>query len=80
MRTKKPRTVVIKDRLAEVMTEQNITPKQLAEIVGVSHSTVYNWLSGRTRPKLNELIKLCDVLNVKVHYMFTGEGERRTSN
>jgi len=76
---RKPKTVIIKDRLAEEMTEQKITPKQLAEIVGVSHSTVYNWLSGRSRPKLNELIKLCDTLNVKVHYMFTGEGEKKRS-
>lgn len=34
--------------LAQLLTDHDITPRQLAERLGVTKTTVYNWLGGRT--------------------------------
>lgn len=34
--------------LAQLLTDHDLTPRELAERLGVTKTTVYNWLAGRT--------------------------------
>lgn len=38
--------------------EQGLTLRQMAAELGVSHPTVYNWMTGRSRPSTDYLLSL----------------------
>ena len=63
-------TVTFTDRLAEQMTSYGYDAKILAEKIGVSVSTIYNFLKGRyTQPSTNIFLNLIEHFNCSADYM-----------
>lgn len=58
--------------LREVMAEKELTNYRLAQILGVSRSTVGNWVEGKSFPDCNKLYELSRTLNVSSDYLLTG--------
>ena len=56
----------LKVNIKALMAKQNLTRNRLAQIVGVSTSTIDHWKSGRTIPRLNQLSSLSKVLGVTI--------------
>lgn len=46
-----------------------ITQKELADKLGVSHQTVFNWENEFFEPKIADLIRLADIFNVSIDYL-----------
>lgn len=56
---------------------KNMTQKELAKRLGVSHNTISDWESGKHKPDIDNIMLLCKVLEVDVNYMF---GWKNTAN
>lgn len=42
------------------------TQTELAKMMGLRQSTIAMWETGRTKPKVDNLIKLCKILNCSI--------------
>lgn len=59
-------------RFKQIMEERNIRPNELANISGVTPSTVYSMLDGRRKELSIKVIKkLCDGLNMTLGDFFS---------
>ena len=62
---------VIKQRISELIAEQNITINKLATLSGLTQSTVEDIMSGRTKnPKLKTLHCIAIGLNMTLSELF----------
>lgn len=59
--------------IAEVRKEHNLTQKQLAEVLGVTDKAISKWECGRSMPDNSILIELCQVLEINVNELLSGE-------
>jgi len=60
---------IIGERLKEIRKKLGITQGELASLIGVSETTVWNWENGRREPRSTEINKLAKVLGVSVSYL-----------
>lgn len=58
-----------KDILKRELAEQNILGKELADICGVTESSVSKWLNGESVPRQNKLQIIADYLHVSTDYL-----------
>jgi transcriptional regulator with XRE-family HTH domain len=49
--------------------EKGITPTQLARIAGIKQPTLHGWLTGRKVKNIEELLKICTVFKVSLHFL-----------
>ena len=59
----------IKERLHDLLEEKNITPYKLSVDLHISKSVVHYWLTGKTTPNADYIIKLCEYFNVSSDYI-----------
>lgn len=43
-----------------------LTQKELAELCGVSESTVWSWENGRTEPTVSQAMKICEAVGLHI--------------
>lgn len=55
------------NRIKVVLVEQKKTGKWLAEMLGVSVTTISRWCSNASQPDLQTLNRIAVVLNVSIH-------------
>ena len=60
---------IIGERLKEIRKKLGITQGELASLIGVSETTVWNWENGKREPRSTEINKLAKVLGVSVSYL-----------
>ena len=61
-------------RFQEIMTQRNIRPNELANLSGVTPSTVYSMLDDRRKElSINTIKKLCDGLEITLGEFFSTE-------
>ena len=59
-------------RFRELMAQKNMRPNELANVSGVTPSTVYSMLDGRRKElSINVIKKLCDGLNISLGDFFS---------
>jgi DNA-binding transcriptional regulator YiaG len=73
--------------LMRLRRKRSLTQKQLADALGVTETTIRNWESGRSIPKLTpvQFKKLLKILQITVdelpdHFGFSSEGDRENSD
>lgn len=54
------------NRLGELIKQSRISNSKIAKYCGVSYNTAYKWNKGLRRPKPEHIIKLSNILNVKM--------------
>lgn len=59
----------IPERIKCLRTSQNLTQKQLAEILQVSEVSLQRFEYGSARPSLDTLLALADFFNVSLDYL-----------
>lgn len=59
--------------IAKLRKENNMTQQDLAEKLGVSDRTVGNWENGRNLPDVSLFKPLCNLLNITVNDLISGE-------
>lgn len=51
-------------KLKEIMKSKNITQKDIEENTGITQATISNWVNNKKLGQIENLIKVCDYLNV----------------
>lgn len=64
------------NRLSSLMSERNINQREIAQVVGVSESTVGKWLLLKAIPRMGVIQKLADYFNVGKTYFLEAESEQ----
>lgn len=59
--------------IADLRKEKEMTQKELADAIGVSDKTVSKWECGNGMPELSMLMPLCELLQINVNELLSGE-------
>jgi transcriptional regulator with XRE-family HTH domain/DNA-directed RNA polymerase subunit RPC12/RpoP len=59
---------------------QGLTQSQLAEKLGISDRAVSKWECGRSMPDTSLMIELCEILNISVNELLSGEKTNMDNN
>ncbi len=59
-------------RAKELMAAQSVMQRDLAVTIGVSRSTLNQWLNGRSEPNLFHIVVFARQLGVTVDWLLTG--------
>ena len=57
------------ERILKLLSDRNITQKQLADGINVSTGNISDWKSGRAKPSIEVLSRIADFFNVSVDYL-----------
>jgi transcriptional regulator with XRE-family HTH domain len=71
------RSDILYDRFRQLLNEKGITPYRLAQDTGISQTTLCDWKSGKSKPKLDKLIKIANYLNVSLEELIKEEIVRK---
>lgn len=66
------------ERIKELISERDISPKQLADAIGVAVSSVHRWQNGKLQIYLSKLIKIADYFHCSLDFL-TGRKEEYVS-
>ncbi len=64
---------IFTERLKELRLKKGLTQTELGEKVGVKQNTFTNWENGKREPSFENLIKLADLLEVSLDWLFGRE-------
>ncbi len=53
-------------RLKRILEERGIKQSQLAKKLGVSTVSLSNWSTGKSLPSLETVVRICQILDVKI--------------
>lgn len=67
----------IGERIKAARRESGMTQKGLAAQVGVPYQTIQYWENGRRNPKIDNLQKVADALDVDVNWLLRGSVEQQ---
>ena len=67
------------EQLKKIMSEKNLTQKDLAEKLGFVHQRISFWTTGRTIPTLASIKKVAAALDVPVNY-FIEQNEKKQND
>lgn len=56
--------------LQQIMTENNLSQKKLADILGVHQTTVGQWLLGKKKPGYDSIMMLYKKFNIEPNTLF----------
>ena len=64
---------IFTERLKEKRKEKGYTQEQMANILEIGQSAYAKWENDRTEPSFENLIKLADLLEVSIDWLFGRE-------
>ena len=59
--------------IAEMRKQQNLTQRELADILGISDKAVSKWECGNGMPELSFMQPICKILKINLNELFSGE-------
>ncbi len=66
-------------RLIKIRREKKLSQQALADLIGVSRSALAQWETDMSRPSLDNLRKIADILDVSFEWLATGRGNQYIS-
>lgn len=61
---------IFTERLKELRKNKGLKQQEIAELLGVKRNTYSDWENGKTEPSFENLIKLADLLEVTLDWLF----------
>ena len=61
---------ILKHRVKELRQIKGYKQYYIAEILGVSQGTYNNWETGKRIPSLDTIIKIADIYDIELDYLF----------
>ena len=61
--------IIVAERIKELMKVEGISQYALAKKLGISQSTICNWLNGKKEPSIESLWKLADFFGETIDYI-----------
>jgi DNA-binding XRE family transcriptional regulator len=65
------------DRVRAARESVGMTQDELARRLGITRPAVSSWEAGSTKPRLDKIDKLADLLGTTPHYLLNGDGPQR---
>ncbi len=69
---------IFTSNLKKLLSENNMTYKELSEKLGVKSSSISMWMTGNSLPRMGLLDKLADLFNVSVEDLITNKEENES--
>lgn len=60
------------EKLETLLKKKNVTAYKMGKETGIPMTSVYDWMSGRSKPKIDNLVKLSTYFGVDLSY-FVGD-------
>ena len=57
------------EKIRDARKSQNLTQRQLAEIIGAKHNSVSDWENDKNKPDPDTIELLCGVLKITPNYL-----------
>lgn len=67
--------MTIGNRVIQLLKENNLKQKDLAEYLGTRSSTVSGWKEINRNPSSELIIPICEFFNISANYLLTGEND-----
>ena len=67
-----------REKVTQIMNERNITQKQLAQMSGITESSISRYLHSSQRPRMDIVVNIAKALGVETNY-FLDEDEKSES-
>ncbi len=67
-------------RLIELMEEKDMTQCELANLIGTTNVTISRYINGERKPRIEIVVKVAEVFNVSIDYLFGITDNRFISN
>ncbi len=64
---------IFSERIKRLRKNKGLKQQELAEILGIKRNTYSDWENGKTEPSFENLIKLADLLEVSIDWLFGRE-------
>lgn len=64
------------ERLKKLRSEQKITQKELAKLIGYGQSTVAAWETSTREPNIQQLLKVAEYFKVSIDYLLGNNDNR----
>ncbi len=61
------------DRIKEQSNKIGISSKELAELLGLKKSPLTDWKNKKSKPTLEQIIKMCEIFAVSSDYLLFGK-------
>lgn len=58
-----------KEKVNKIMNERNITQKQLAQLSGITESSISRYLHNAQRPRMDIVVNIAKALHVETEYL-----------
>lgn len=65
--------MAFKDRLKQAREKKNLTQKELAKLLDVTHGSIGNYESGVSQASVGVLVKIFEILEVEPNFLFQDE-------
>ena len=66
MRQKRLSPVKVGSQISIFRNAQNISISTFASLINVSSSSLHNWEKGKNLPTLENVVKICNMLNIRI--------------
>ena len=80
MEEKKVKFEFYNEKLLEYRKNKNLSQEEIAEKIGVSRQSIYAWESGKRVPDIENMSKLCQVLDITANDLTNGLKYSSTEN
>lgn len=61
------------ERYEALLVTNNMTSYEVAKRTGIAQSTLSEWKTGRSEPKVDKMIQIAEVFNVPLDYFYRKE-------
>lgn len=61
------------DNIKRLRKNKGLKQQEIAELLGVKRNTYSDWENGKTEPSFENLVKLADLLDVSLDWLFGRE-------
>lgn len=65
--------IIFSERIKELRQKKGLTQQKLAEILGIKQNSYSDWETGKNEPSLENLVKLADLFEVSLDWLFGRE-------
>ncbi len=62
-----------REKVSRLMEERHMTQKQLAELSGITESSISRYLHNTKRPRMDIIVNIAKALNVETEYLLDEE-------
>lgn len=66
------------DRIVEQTKQLNMTGKELGEAIGLKKSPLTDWKNKKSKPTIEQIIKMCEIFAIPTDYLLLGKNTKET--